>query len=117
MEMQSTSNQSQMGFNLSQSQSSSAEISAQQLEKMVSLVMNAAESINRPKLKNLALIRESPRSLKLTKFNDSQKRKEFNYTSNNSVCCVTQVRGSSSRLFTAAPQVRREDGREPSGDG
>lgn len=80
METQSTSNQSQMGFNLSQSHSSSAEISAQQLEKMVSLVMNAAESINRPKLKNLALIRESPRCLKRTNFNHSGKRKEFNYT-------------------------------------
>lgn len=90
METQSTSNQSQMGFNLSQSHSSSAEISAQQLEKMVSLVMNAAESINRPKLKNLALIRESPRcfgTLRLSKEKGIQLE-----LSNNSVCCVTQVR-------------------------
>lgn len=59
--MQTKSNQSQMSFNLS-SQSSRAEISVTQLEKMISLVMNASEAINRPKLKNLALIRESPRS-------------------------------------------------------
>lgn len=58
MEMQNSSNQSQMSFNLTQSKT---EISVQQLEKMISLVMSAADSINRPKLKNLALIRESPR--------------------------------------------------------
>ena len=60
--MQNASSQSsQMSFNLSQANSSRTEMSAQQLEKMLSLVMTAADSMNRPKLKNLALIRESPR--------------------------------------------------------
>lgn len=58
--MQNASNQSQMGFSLSNSHSN-AEISTQQLDSMISLVLNLAEAINRPKLKNLALIRESPR--------------------------------------------------------
>jgi len=58
--MQNSSSQSQMGFSLSNSHSN-AEISIQQLESMISLVLNLAEAINRPKLKNLALIRESPR--------------------------------------------------------
>nr|CAG4634845.1 EOG090X07S9 [Alona affinis] len=60
-EMQNSSNQSQMSFNLSQAHSSKAEMSVQQLEKMLSFVLTGLDSISRPKLKNLALIRESPR--------------------------------------------------------
>nr|CAG4643277.1 EOG090X07S9 [Ilyocryptus agilis] len=60
IEMQSTSSQSQTSFSLSQVHSS-AEFSVEQLENMLSLTISAADAINRPKLKNLALIRESPR--------------------------------------------------------
>lgn len=49
-----------MSFSLSQSHSN-AEISTQQLETMLTKVLSTMEAINRPKLKNLALIRESPR--------------------------------------------------------
>ena len=59
-EMQTTSKESQMGFSLSQS-NSNAEVSTQQLEGMISQVLSTLDTINRPKLKNLALIRESPR--------------------------------------------------------
>nr|CAG4647980.1 EOG090X07S9 [Moina brachiata]SVE93064.1 EOG090X07S9 [Moina brachiata] len=58
-EIKVTSNQSQMSFSLSQSHSG-AEVSCQQIEEMLSLVLLVNDAINRPKLKNLALIRESP---------------------------------------------------------
>nr|SVE74239.1 EOG090X07S9 [Daphnia barbata] len=60
MEMQATSKESKMGFSLAQSHST-AEIPAQQLEVMLSRVLSTIDTINRPKLKNLALIRESPK--------------------------------------------------------
>nr|CAG4647131.1 EOG090X07S9 [Megafenestra aurita]SVE92446.1 EOG090X07S9 [Megafenestra aurita] len=59
-EMHMLSKESQMSFSLSQSHSN-AEISTQQLETMLTKVLSTMEAINRPKLKNLALIRESPR--------------------------------------------------------
>nr|CAG4637090.1 EOG090X07S9 [Ceriodaphnia reticulata]SVE72992.1 EOG090X07S9 [Ceriodaphnia reticulata] len=61
VEMQTTSKESQMVFSRLSQSNSSAEISTQQLEGMISQVLNTVDAINRPKLKNLALIRESPR--------------------------------------------------------
>lgn len=60
MEIQATAKESKMGFSFSQSHSST-EISPQELEVMLSHVLSTLDAINRPKLKNLALIRESPR--------------------------------------------------------
>nr|SVE85551.1 EOG090X07S9 [Daphnia pulicaria] len=59
MEIQATSKESK-GFSFTQTHSST-EKSPQQLEEMLSQVLSTIDAINRPKLKNLALIRESPR--------------------------------------------------------
>lgn len=107
METQSTSNQSQMGFNLSQSHSSSAEISAQQLEKMVSLVMNAAESINRPKLKNLALIRESPRYVDRVAASLQQHLKFAEKMEGNRVATVEKRRSAAADQARLQPMLKR----------
>nr|CAG4646332.1 EOG090X07S9 [Macrothrix elegans] len=60
VEMRSSSGQSHVGFSLSQSQSD-AEVSVEKVENMLSAVISVYDAISRPKLKNLALIRESPR--------------------------------------------------------
>nr|SVE89938.1 EOG090X07S9 [Daphnia sinensis] len=60
IEIQATAKESKMGFSFSQSHSST-EIAPQELEAMLSHVLSTLDAINRPKLKNLALIRESPR--------------------------------------------------------
>nr|CAG4644866.1 EOG090X07S9 [Leptodora kindtii] len=60
VELQSGSNQSQIGFNLSSS-NSNTEISREQLTIMMSQVLGVLDSLNSLKLKHLALIRESPR--------------------------------------------------------
>nr|CAH0110589.1 unnamed protein product [Daphnia galeata] len=58
-EMQATSKESK-GFSFTQTHSS-AEKSTQQIEDMLSQVLSTIDAINRPKLKNLSLIRESPK--------------------------------------------------------
>nr|SVE70480.1 EOG090X07S9 [Daphnia similis]SVE71735.1 EOG090X07S9 [Daphnia similis]SVE72364.1 EOG090X07S9 [Daphnia similis] len=60
MEIQATAKESKMGFSFSQSHSST-EISPQEFEVMLSQVLSTLDAISRPKLKNLALIRESSR--------------------------------------------------------
>jgi hypothetical protein len=61
LELQSKSgSQSQVGFSLSQSDSS-ADVSIEQLSEMLSSVGSVLDSISSMKLKHLALIRESPR--------------------------------------------------------
>ena len=62
LEVLSFSGQSQMGFSLSQTHSSD-EISKDKLEMMITQVNSVLDSINQLKLKHLALIRESPRSV------------------------------------------------------
>nr|CAG4641774.1 EOG090X07S9 [Eurycercus lamellatus] len=107
MEMQSKSNQSQMGFSMSQSHHSSAEMSVQQLQSMISSVLSVAEAMNRPKLKNLALIRESPRYVDRVATSLQQHLKLADKMEGNGLAAAEKRRSTAAEQARLQPMLKR----------